>query len=358
MNWIKALISILWVLPLGAWGEVVISPDPRPPGFCMQNFNAYGPIYASKVTERTGRMNMELQGIPKCHVVHLQEVWNSSQIRQIEQDLQRQYSISSPNKDNRIGLMSLSMGDILSTETHYFKVNSDGGILDKARSVVDVRKAFHVMRSNLYGIDEDFLFVNFHLHPMSTAVRLAQLLDVLQWRLENTDLKIVMTGDLNADPGSLEHRTVKTVLGMYDSLEEHIGAYVPGVCTYCFGNPHGWKLSSHVFDYVFYSNVSAAPTELKVVNSFINMRGTPTRPMSDHFGVRTNFSVEPLSGNLFTNADKEVFFKVLDEIEKVFATQKDPAFREYRERIEVLRRQVESQYGEYWQYLLHSPVHH
>lgn len=203
------LLNILFVMAAGpVYSQSAWVPDDRPPRFCLQNFNAYGPIYASGIAERTSRMNSELQGIPKCEVVHLQEVWNAPQIRQIEQDLKHQYSISAPNKDQRIGLMSLFMGDVVATDTRSFQVNNEGGVMDGIRDALNVKKAFHVVRAEFFGIDEQFYFVNTHLHPSSEVVRVTQLLDLLDWRLRHQDAKLLLSGDFNADVNSLERELV------------------------------------------------------------------------------------------------------------------------------------------------------
>lgn len=287
----------LGLLVLGAQSaraEMYFTADPNPPRFCLQNFNAYGPIYASKVEERTERMTGFLQSIPKCDVVHLQEVWNEGHIQQIENNLNRQYEISAPNKKSRIGLMSLFMADVKGSQTEDFQVNNEGGVLDSVRVAFNVKKAYHVVRAGFFGIDEDFFFLNTHLHPTSPAVRLTQILDILRWRLKHQDEKLVLSGDFNADIDSVERKFLMLTLGAHDSMEEYFGgAYPKSFCTYCTGNPLGWMLSDHTFDYIFFSNVGNSGTTLKALEGEVNMRGTPRKPWSDHFGVRVKFSVEP-----------------------------------------------------------------
>ena len=156
--------------------------------FCMQNFNAYGPVYAPSVVSRTARMNYEVLQMPQCDVVQLQEVWNKGQIDQVTEDLSSSYHISAPNRAQKIGVMSLFQGLIQKTETHLFKVNSDGGFLDGARETFNVKKAFHVVKADLPRLSESMYFMNAHLHPTSQAVRLTQILDLLDWRLQNQDL--------------------------------------------------------------------------------------------------------------------------------------------------------------------------
>ncbi|KHD87661.1 MAG: hypothetical protein OM95_12990 [Bdellovibrio sp. ArHS] len=287
-------VGLLLLGAQSAQAEMYFSADPSPPKFCLQNFNAYGPIYASKVAERTERMTGFLQGMPKCEVVHLQEVWNEGHIEQIERNLKHQYAISAPNKKARIGLMSLFMTDIKGSHTEDFQVNNEGGVLDSVRVAFNVKKAYHVVRAGFFGIDEDFLFLNTHLHPTSSAVRLTQILDILRWRLAHQDEKLILSGDFNADLDSVERKLLMLTLGAHDAMEDSFGgAYPESFCTYCTGNPLGWMLSDHTFDYIFFSNVGSSGTTLKALEGEVNMRGTPRKPWSDHFGVRVKFSVEP-----------------------------------------------------------------
>lgn len=282
-----------------AKAEYYVSADPRPPRFCVQNFNAYGPIYASSIEERTERIAGFLTWIPKCEVVQLQEVWNESQIAILENGLKHQYNISAPNKDAKIGLMSLFMADLKGRQTVDFKVNNEGGVLDTVRSTFNVKKAFHIVRANFFGIDEDFFFMNTHLHPTSQAIRLTQVLDILQWRLKHLDEKLLLSGDFNSDIESVERKFLMMTLGMHDSMEEFFGGQYPqGYCSYCVGNPLGWTLSSHTFDYIFFSNIGGSATTLKAVEGQVNMRGTPRKPWSDHYGIRVEISVEPTKSEL------------------------------------------------------------
>lgn len=329
--------------------EMYWQADPRPPRFCLQNFNAYGPIYASKVEERTERMTGLLQGIPKCEVVHLQEVWNDSHIDQIEKSLSRQYSISSPNREAKIGVMSLFMGDIKGRQTVDFTINNEGGVLDTVRGAFNVKKAYHVVRAGFYEIAEDFFFMNTHLHPTSQAVRLTQILDLLQWRLKNQNEKLILSGDFNADIDSVERKFLMLALGTRDAMEESLGGgYPQGYCTYCAGNPLGWMLSNHTFDYIFFSNVGKSETSLKVLEGQVNMRGTPRKPLSDHYGVRVEFSVEPEKSIL---ASEDLEARRLQALE-VFAVaghllkqQKEAEFQPYLVLLQDLAQQLKKRSG-------------
>lgn len=337
-----------------AQAEQYWSPDPRPPRICVQNFNAYGPIYASHILERTERIAGFLQAIPKCEVVHLQEVWNESQIDVVEKYLHRQYNISAPNRKEKIGVMSLIMGDILATETQSYRVNNEGGVLDSVRKTFNVKKAFHVVRARFFDIDEEFYFMNTHLHPTSVAVRLTQILDLLHWRLGHQDAKYILSGDFNADLPSLERKAIMALLGVHDSMEEFLGgSYPQGYCTYCAGNPLGWMLSDHTFDYIFFSNVGTSSSSLKPVEGQVNMRGTPRAPWSDHFGVRVELSVEPSITNISASALKEkrrVALSLLSEVIVQLRLQKEPEFKPYADYAQDLQLQLLNRKGAFNSY--------
>lgn len=350
----RILLILLVCLSRAVQAEQYWTADSRPPQFCIQNFNAYGPIYASNIEERSEMISSFLQWIPKCEVVHLQEVWNDGQIDIFERNLSRQYNISSPNRQAKIGLMSFFMADVKNQKTFDFVINHEGGVLDTVRSTFNVKKAFHVVRSRFFGIEEDFYFVNTHLHPTSAAVRMTQILDILRWRLANQDAKLVLSGDFNADISSIERQMVMLTLGVQDSMAEFFGGTYPaGYCTYCTGNPLGWTLTSYTFDYVFFSNVGQARTTLKVENGQVNMQGTPRKPWSDHFGVRVNFSVVPevrtVDENI-VNQRRDQTIRMLTEIQVYLKKQEPLEFVAYVSTVEDMIKQLKTRSGGFNQY--------
>jgi|GEM_PF-1631217 len=346
----KLLIAGTLLLGLHAQAEQYWQADPRPPRFCLQNFNAYGPLYASSIVERTQRFTGYLQGIPKCDVVHLQEVWNDSHIDQVERNLKHQYNISAPNRDARIGVMSLFMGDIRGRQTVNFNVNNEGGVLDTVRKALDVKKAYHIVRANFFGIDEDFFFMNTHLHPSSAAVRITQILDILQWRMKHQQLKLLLSGDFNADIDSAERRLLMLTLGTHDAMEEYLGSYPQGYCTYCSGNPLGWMLTDHTFDYIFFSNVGESGTTLKAVEGEVNMRGSPRKPWSDHFGVRVQFSVEPETSAINADALEKRRTQAIEALavaDYILKQETGPEFGPYQTLVNNLAQQLKNRQGDF-----------
>ncbi|MGE5086692.1 MAG: hypothetical protein ACM3MG_10355 [Bacillota bacterium] len=344
------VLGLSWMsFSLSAGAEPVIIPQPAQ--FCMQTYNAYGPLYAPATEERMSWIGALLTGMPRCSVIQLQEVWNKSNIDQIESSVRDQYFISSPNRLQRIGVMSLFDSEIKSTETNTFKVNSEGSLLDTIRKALDVKKAFHVVRTGLYAMNEDFYFINAHLHPNSQAVRLTQILDILEWRLRHQDFKVLMSGDFNADETSFEREFMMGTMGLHDSLQESFGGRYPDkLCTYCANNPHSWRLDNHVLDYIFVSNVGGAETHLKVQSGEINMRGPLREPLSDHYGVRVYFTLE-LGQNLLMQAQQEIqrsaIIAILDRAALVLSTQKAPEFSPYAQKVKALKQQLLEKQGEF-----------
>ncbi|MNJ94643.1 Endonuclease/Exonuclease/phosphatase family protein [compost metagenome] len=349
------LLKALTLVAVFAVSQSYAQPEMAslPSGFCLQNFNAYGPIYAADVKARTEALSRELTSRSACDVIHLQEVWNKSHINQLEAELSNRYLMSTPNKEARIGLMSLFQSDMGEERTYTFHVNNEDGALDRVRELLNVKKAFHVVRADPRYLDEQIYFVNTHLHPTSSAVRVTQLIELLAWRLAHQDLKMVLSGDLNADPDSLERGLALTLLGARDGLYEHVGDYPKGLCTYCAWNPRGWLFTDRVFDYVLFSNVGASETNLVVKSAQINLRGTPGQPLSDHYGVRIDFEFkkERLAQDRDTqNIRRETAAMYLNRALKVLEEENLKAFRPYIAKIKILRSQLMSGEGEFAEY--------
>jgi endonuclease/exonuclease/phosphatase family metal-dependent hydrolase len=337
-----------------AWGQPALTADTRGPSFCMQNFNAYGPLYAPETEERMNWIGSLLQEAPRCSVIHLQEVWSESNIDQIESSLSRKYSISSPNRESRIGVMSLFDGEITGTYTQNFNVNNEGGILDGIREALNVKKAFHIVRTQLFDMGEQFYFINTHLHPTSQAVRLTQIIDILEWRLYNQDLKFFLSGDFNADENSLERDFIMTALGSHDSLQDAYGGEYPaGLCTYCNSNPHSWLLESKILDYIFVSNIGGNETHLKSREGEVNMRGPLAEPLSDHYGIRVYFELQ--QGREANSAEQlaarqKALLSTLTKVYRILSQEEEPAFAPYAARVKELKRQILQGSGEFDQY--------
>ena len=351
------VVSFLVLSVQTAWATSYWENSNQPPQFCFQNFNAYGPLYASGRTERTQGILGHLKARPKCDIIQLQEVWMESHINHIEESLKDQYSFSSPNRDSRIGIMDLVMGDILSRETFTFAVNNSGSVLDRARSVASVDKAFHVLRLKLPAIDEEFYVINTHLHPSSQAVRLTQILDLLRWRLQNQNFKVILSGDFNSDPQDLERRLLMSVVGLKDAMAESFtnGNYPADFCTYCKTNPLSWLPSDHVFDYIFYSNAGTAETSLKLASAEVNLKGSPKKPLSDHYGIRAYFTVEDGKSSAELNlSQREQALKSLKKTIEVLDQESGKQWQPYQKLARDLYADLERSGSDFELYLQNS----
>ncbi|WP_413584614.1 endonuclease/exonuclease/phosphatase family protein [Bdellovibrio sp. HCB274] len=351
----KAVVGILLMLA-GAevQAEMVLSPA-YTQEFCMQNFNAYGPIYAPNTTERMEWIGSLLQAAPRCGVIQLQEVWNNSNINQIENALKYNYTISSPNRENKIGVMSLFDGVIKDTWTYQFKINNLGGFLDEIRETFGVTKAFHIVQAQLPAMGEDFYFVNTHLHPTSTEIRITQIIDMLNWRLQNPSLKMLMSGDFNANEKSFEREFMMTVMGLHDSFAEALGgSYPPGYCSYCETNPHSWMPGNHMLDYIFVSNVGGANTKLQALAGELNMRGPLRDPLSDHYGVRVQFKLAPGGTDSLTGVQwiqrRDKVLAVLAQAQQILVDYDDRDLEPYIAQLQGFSAQIQTQQGSYYQY--------
>lgn len=350
-NLLKYIVGLL--LFTGASAQAESEMVALPPSFCVQNFNAYGPIYALNLKARTEILSRELLTRDSCDVIHLQEVWNESHIDQLEDLLKRRYLMSMPNRESRIGLMSLFQFELGEQETHNFVVNDEGGFLDTIRSVFKVKKAFHVVKADPRLLDEQMYFVNTHLHPTSQAIRVTQLVDILEWRLQHQDLKMILSGDLNANPQDLERGLALVLLGTRDGLYESVGDYPKGLCTYCVVNPTGWKMSDQVFDYILYSNIGEAQSSLFVQSAAINLKGTPRKPLSDHYGVKIEFGYKK---NLIPqtrdsqNMRRETAVLYISQALRVLEKEKKAEFKPYQEKLTQYRDQLFSGEGTFSNY--------
>lgn len=332
---------------------MVASPSQE---FCMQNFNAYGPLYAPNTTERMDWIGSLLKAVPRCRVVQLQEVWNSSNIDQIENAVGSSYHISSPNRDSRIGVMSMFDGDIKATWTFDFNINNLGGFLDEIRETFGVKKAFHIVQARLPEMSEDFYFVNTHLHPTSTEIRITQIIDMANWRLRNPNLKMLMSGDFNADEKSFERELMMALMGLHDSFQDTLGGtYPPGYCTYCASNPHSWLPGDHILDYIFVSNAGGADTRIKAVNGEINMRGPLAEPLSDHYGLRVHFKIADGDGILTSEQwflYRERTMQLLSQAEQILTDYGDRDLAPYIRELQLMKYQIQTQQGDFYNYFI------
>lgn len=272
--------------------------------FCVQTLNAYGPAYAGDKWFRFPLISDYLAQNP-CELVALQEVWSEDQYNTIRRGPQREWPemrgyyfgrSTQSSQQPRFGMATLTSQRVTHTKRKIFRVNFErqkiiDATLDSVRESLDVVKGYGTVVVQMHGLFP-VAFINTHLHPTSEVVRLAQMIELLE-EVElhlNQDIPVVLSGDLNTQPGSLELDVLRQVGGATDTLEWS------SECTYCFWNPYAIKLAfkSVRMDYTLL--FSSKSWELKSINAEITPKRHRTT-LSDHYGVRSEVRIERRTGS-------------------------------------------------------------
>jgi len=326
-------------------------------GFCLQHFNTYGPAYATQTQERFELFTQELIH-PKnptqspCEAIHLQEVWNSPEINLVFDNMAPSYNIYAPNRDLRIGLMGLFKQKISSQSVYAFQVNNEDGILDRFREFFGVQKGFAVVTSTVPESNQEIDFVNTHLHPSSQAVRIAQILELTQWRSQHRERPMILSGDFNFKVDSLERVLVLYAMGVFDSFELVHQKYPGDFCTYCTANPRGWLNEDAIFDYVFVSQSGGQsqypwPTQIS-----INLKGIEDFTYSDHYGLIADFKFNNFK---YQSSDSELsermnyLLKIIESSEKVLVSEDSDIFNAALKTLSEIKKDVQNKTGFYYQ---------
>jgi hypothetical protein len=82
---------------------------------------------------------------------------------------------------------------------------------------------------------------------------------------------------------------LRDVLLVRDSYVEANGGY-GDICTYCGNNPLSWSSEDRVIDFVLVRN--SPSLALVSAKSEVNLQGEPYDPLSDHYGVKSEFKWE------------------------------------------------------------------
>lgn len=262
--------------------------------FCVQTFNVYATAYASNKTARLSQIAETLTNEP-CDSIQLQELWQAADYRRFASDFARSamklVQADSLRRDRAmIGLVSAFKGDLGRSFSEVFLINNEDGVLDWFRGLTGVQKGISAVEARLeQGVSA--LFLNLHTHPSNEAIRAAQmiqLIDTMLLRSPNAvSLPLVLTGDLNATPDSLELQLLKNVLLLKDAYLETHASY-GDLCTYCESNPLSWGGGNRVIDFTLFR--SSPTVSLKALESTVNLKGREGAPLSDHYGVRSQLA--------------------------------------------------------------------
>lgn len=306
--------------------------------FCVQTFNTFGPIYAKYRSIRYRLFADYIRDNP-CEVLTLQEVWTDKLYETLDKSLsQNPYGVNyndivplgTLESPMHVGLATFSSSPVEDVKSYLFPVNFDLnytplGALEYLRKLADTRKTVSVLKTQVRG--SSVYVVNVHLHPHSEKVRVAQVISIITIveDLLESDLPIILAGDFNAEPYSLEMRLLQYVLNAKDSLNWSSS------CTYCVSNPNyiGLDFNSKRIDYIL--GVSSENFEISFISSEIAPKKRFGLYLSDHFGIRSQ--VEVSKGRDFVQIDefnirKELARRALTETLSVLWTEyENPEFR-------------------------------
>jgi Endonuclease/Exonuclease/phosphatase family len=162
---------------------------------------------------------------------------------------------------------------------------------DSVRGMLGVIKGMGFSEITSRDRQERITLINAHTHPKSQAIRLAQLAQLTREFAQkiSPSMPMVLTGDLNFTPSSLEYLFLKNVLLVEDAYSSTHGGYAGDDCTYCANNPHHWGGGDRVIDYILTRSASSA--EVRAVKSVINLRGSHGITPSDHYGVQAGLAI-------------------------------------------------------------------
>ena len=264
----------------------------------MQSFNAYGPAYAPNIAGRTQAWGKELAASP-CGIVQAQEVWSDAHYDEATRFLAKSLPwMSAVHFDHdqrpyvgKAGLALFTDHVILETRFEQFTTNQDG-VLDDIRTSLGVIKGMGTSHLRLRNDDRDVHLIDLHTHPSSQVIRLAQMTQLLSQfdRLLPLEHPLIVSGDFNFVPQSLEYRLLRDLMLLKDAYTAANGPYTGDECTYCEANPHHWGGGDRVIDYIWFRNSSNFTLTSK--QSWINLRGLAGLVPSDHYGLRTLFDLK------------------------------------------------------------------
>lgn len=260
----------------------------------VQTFNTYGPIYARHLETRT-RGLFHILRVQKSDIYGLQEVWEPDHSLSIQNGMKTiEPMINKLDFDYRhkvkTGLRIFSKGELVSFETLDYPINQEG-VLDQVRGFFGVIKALGIAHIKMPDF-ENILVVNTHTHPLSQSVRIAQVVFLVETVLKHRqDVDhIIIMGDFNFTPSSIEYRLLTGLLALEDSFLKFHQNY-NNHCTYCENNEYHWGGKSRVIDYIFYK--SLGNQQLIPISSEINLKSYQGKPISDHYGVHTELALSP-----------------------------------------------------------------
>jgi hypothetical protein len=291
----------------------------------------------------------------------MQEVWSDTHHNWVIDELaQSMFTLSSVRFDDvqrphlgQSGLATFTT-EILSGQ-HFvpFHVNTDG-LLDNVRELLGVIKGIGSSVVTIRQNEEQKLqLMNVHLHPTSQRVRIAQSVQLIEAFFKHYPLQdpLIITGDFNFQPGSVEYDLLQSVTRLTDAYLANNEHYTPDTCTYCETNVHHWPGHQGVLDYIW--SRRGQNYAVRHHRTFINLHGLNGVTPSDHFGLRTHIQlvesgIELVDATTFTTRRQEAIratFAAISSLEGQGATYEpfDSTRRYLINLIDRLSQSIESQ---------------
>jgi endonuclease/exonuclease/phosphatase (EEP) superfamily protein YafD len=277
--------------------------------FCIQSFNAYGPAYSTDIKGRSQDVAEELSSDP-CDIISMQEVWKEWHhdflAAALTSSLPQMSAIRFENVDQQhqgnsgLSIFTSNFPEKLAFEK--FKLNKSG-FFDRIRGMLKVIKGMGMSEISLRSEPTQKInLIDLHTHQDRIPVRIAQMTQLILRYETMLPLKnpIIIAGDFNATPDSIEYQLIESVAGFTDSYKSVHSSYEPGICTYCANNPHHWgEKIDRVIDYIW---MRSSPTaSLFAATAVINLKGQDGIIPSDHFGRRSEFEIKNQAPALLSN---------------------------------------------------------
>ncbi len=328
--------------------------DELPP-LCVQTVNLFGPAYAPQLKKRTKRFMEKVSLEQRCKIIQMQEVWKSSHCERIVNGLTTQEEgLNSVHYDSvgmleskpLSGLLTVSDGEIAEAQVEYFPINVKGP-LDWLRKNLNIKKAIGIARLTMPAYSAPLLLVNTHTHPISQAVRIAQALFLFEQIVKTLPLAgpLILTGDLNAPPDSVEIRLLMALLDLSDAYVDSNGGYHSSDATFSRQNPYVLSWRHEVIDYVFYRNFGSM--HLSPRSAEINFRDSMQEVTSDHYGVKVDFRVrsnfEQPRRKTEVDAEKtRLAITAIDDAIEVIKKHRSKRFKEVLTKLDQIKSRLEN----------------
>ena len=326
---------------------------------CVQTLNTYGVFYAGNLTERH-RQTLHFLRDNACDINLLQEVVDKDHydnLSKLSSELNMTSVYFGRADDNKnSGLVGVFKGSLVNVDIEYFPVVQNEVFNFVYQSFQSVDKGFGVVQFHHPQLHKNTLLVlNLHLDHISQQTRVRQILFILERILHQPDwwdTLLIVGGDLNFSPESLEFNMMEHLLRLKDPYEE---INKERFCTHwCEDSSYdilNTLFGGQVRDYILFkpsSRMSIHPVDIDVFPKKYNGIN-----LSDHYGVRAVFNFESISdsreneNNLLEEKVAD-FKRVLKNVKLVLGDDGDSTEVQF---VQSLEQGVEQLHSHVMQYL-------